>query len=372
MKIVNVVGARPNFIKIASLIEEMKKNPGIKPILVHTGQHYHDKMSDVFFRDLGIDEPEIYIGVGSDTHASQTAKIMVEFEKICFKEKPDLVLVVGDVNSTLAASLVAAKLNIPIAHVEAGLRSFDRRMPEEINRMVTDSLSSFLFTTSRGAGENLIKEGVAKDKIYFVGNVMIDTLLKFKSLALSGNAIKVKGGDYALLTLHRPSNVDDKNLFKDLLETLKSVSKDIPIIFPVHPRTKKQVEHFGLGDYFNCLDNGTSAFIDPKYGINAIEPLSYVDFLSLMTGARFVLTDSGGIQEETTILGTPCLTLRENTERPVTVDEGTNIIVGTNPMKIKEEVSNILNGSRKNGNTPELWDGKASERIVKILSKHHK
>jgi UDP-N-acetylglucosamine 2-epimerase (non-hydrolysing) len=371
MKIVNVVGARPNFMKIMPIIEAIenynrrKGKRVIKDILVHTGQHYDKNMSIRFFNDLEIRPPDIYLGVGSATQAMQTAKIMIEFEKVLIKERPDLVLVVGDVNSTLACSLVAAKLHIPIAHVEAGLRSFDTRMPEEINRRLTDALATFLFTPSKDANENLKKEGIAEDKIYFVGNVMIDTLFKYlkkakKSkilfrlgLAKSNNQPK----DYAVLTLHRPANVDDKKTLSEILIALKKISKNIPILFPVHPRTKKQIKSFDLERVVKDSQ------------IILTEPLGYLDFLNLFRQARFVLTDSGGIQEETTVLGIPCLTLRENTERMITVKEGTNIVVGTNPEKIINESLKILKGNIKRGRIPKLWDGYTAERIVRVLCK---
>src|SRR5437870_4270873 len=298
MKVLNVVGARPNFMKIAPIVEEMKKAPDLEGILVHTGQHYDEGMSDVFFRDLGIPVPDVHLGVGSGFHAEQTARIMVEFEKVCLAEgtektaKPDMVVVVGDVNSTMACTIVAAKLRIPVAHVEAGLRSFDRAMPEEINRLVTDALSDLLFTTSRDADENLKREGVDPKKIHFVGNVMIDTLLKQRRKAAELQVEKPK--QYALVTLHRPSNVDDPKVLGPILEALQQISKTMPVLFPIHPRTRKRVGDFGLS-----LD-----------GIRTMDPLGYLEFLNLESTATVVLTDSGGLQEETTILGVPCLTLR--------------------------------------------------------------
>lgn len=372
--------------KIAPLWSEMKKHPAyFQPLIVHTGQHYDENMSGIFFEDLEIPKPDIYLGVGSGSHAEQTAKIMIEFEKVLVKERPDIVVLVGDVNSTLACSLVTSKIqyNHPltqlpvnsttegrrplIAHVEAGLRSFDRTMPEEINRIVTDSLSDFLFTTCEDANENLRKEGVPGEKIYFVGNVMIDTLLKFKAKAGVKAKIRIDRKDYAILTLHRASNVDNKEVFRDILETLKEVSKKIPIIFPAHPRTQKQIESFGYQKYFSFIDLNSMNSINPKRSINLLNPLPYIDFLNLMANAMFVLTDSGGIQEETTILGVPCLTLRKNTERPITITEGTNLLVGTDRDKIISESLNILNGGGKTGRIPKLWDGKAAERIVRIL-----
>lgn len=370
-----VAGARPNFMKIAPILRAIMNFNNtashfkIKKRLIHTGQHYDFSMSGVFFKDLNLERPDIYIGVGSGSHGEQTGRIMIEFEKICIREKPDLVLVVGDVNSTLACSIIAAKLCIPIAHVEAGLRSFDRSMPEEINRIVTDCLSDFLFTTCQGADENLRREGVPKEKIFFVGNVMADTLLKFKADIESQVKVNITEKDYALLTLHRPSNVDNREIFRNILKALQKVSQRIPIIFPVHPRTKKQIKSFGYVRYFNLLKSDISSLKELKSSINLLDPLSYLEFLYLMSHAKFVLTDSGGIQEETTILGTPCLTIRENTERPITIEEGTNVLVGTDPAKIIRESFNILSGKGKAGRVPKFWDGEASERIVKILSK---
>ena len=373
MKILCVIGARPNYMKIAPIINEMEEYNSARSLeinldylLVHTGQHYDDNMSDSFFKDLQIPLPDIYLGVGSGSHAEQTARIMTGFEKICFREHPDLVIVVGDVNSTLGCSLVAAKLLIPVAHVEAGLRSFDRSMPEEINRIVTDSLSTYLFTTCRDANKNLKREGIPENRIFFVGNVMIDSLLKNKELAKSQikKFNKLKKTDYALLTLHRPSNVDNLKTFQDIFEALITISKKIPIVFPAHPRTQKMIKEFGFKDLFR---NNLASNLSPRKGICLIPPMSYLEFLSLMDSAKFVLTDSGGIQEETTVLGIPCLTLRENTERPITHREGTNTLVGTDKDKITRKAFDILNGKIKHGKIPELWDGKASQRIVKII-----
>lgn len=348
--------------KIAPVWQELKKYPErFSLIIVHTGQHYDDNMSQSFFEDLELPNPNIYLGVSSGSHAEQTAKIMIEFEKVCIREKPDLVLVVGDVNSTLACSLVAAKLCIPVAHVEAGLRSFDRTMPEEINRIVTDSLSDFLFTTCKDANDNLKREGISEEKIFFVGNVMIDSLLKFKNKAAANANIKLDSRNYAILTLHRPSNVDNEMVFRNILEVLQEVSKKIPIIFPAHPRTQRQIRLFGYEKYFSFMD------LNSKNSINLLDPLPYLQFLNLMVNARFVLTDSGGIQEETTILGIPCLTLRENTERPITIREGTNVLVGTDKERIIAESLKILNGENKAGRIPKLWDGKAAQRIIRIF-----
>jgi len=350
MKVLNVVGARPNFMKIAPIVEEMKEVRALTSILLHTGQHYDDGMSDVFFRDLGIPIPDVYLNVGSGTHAEQTARIMVEFEKVCFREKPDLVVVVGDVNSTMACAIVAAKLLIPVAHVEAGLRSFDRTMPEEINRLVTDAVAELLFTTSRDAGENLKREGVSPSKIHFVGNVMIDTLLKQREKAAAVHLDKPR--QYALVTLHRPSNVDDPKVLRPILESLEEISQTMPVLFPIHPRTQKQVRDFG----FSMTDR-----------IRTMEPLGYLEFLNLESTATLVLTDSGGLQEETTILGVPCLTLRRNTERPVTITHGTNIMVGPDKDRILDAFRRIMNGDWKPSGPPELWDGHAASRIVGII-----
>ncbi|AMM41440.1 UDP-N-acetylglucosamine 2-epimerase [Candidatus Desulfofervidus auxilii] len=378
-KIVSVVGARPNFMKIAPIIEQLKiKNKNLKAelkhVLVHTGQHYDEEMSKSFFEDLNLPKPDINLGVGSASHAVQTAKIMIEFEKVCLRERPDLIIVVGDVNSTIACALVASKLGIKIAHIEAGLRSFDRAMPEEINRVLTDAISDYLFTTCEDANENLRKEGIPEEKIYFVGNVMIDTLLRYKERAKKSKILEKLGlnkdlqvRSYALLTLHRPSNVDNRETFINILKALKNVSKKIPIIFPAHPRTQRQIKSFGLEKYFNFVNIESNSCVNIENSINLLDPLSYLDFLNLMANAKFVLTDSGGIQEETTILNIPCLTLRENTERPVTLKEGTNTIVGSNPEKIISKSMDILNGKKKIGRIPKLWDGKAAERIINIL-----
>jgi len=365
-KIINVVGARPNFMKIAPIVAEMNSHRDtIAHLLVHTGQHYDKAMSKSFFDDLEIPRPDIDLEVGSGSHAVQTALVMTKFEEVLLKERPDLILVVGDVNSTLACSVTAAKLCIPVVHVEAGLRSFDRQMPEEINRIVTDALSDYLFTTERGAAENLKREGVAAEKIFFVGNVMIDTLMKHRAKAAHSTIderVGINGAPYALLTLHRPSNVDNRDTLMDIVSALKAISRDIPIIFPAHPRTRKQIELFGLASEFHEL----SASL-PKSGIHIMGPVGYLDFLNLMEHSSLLLTDSGGIQEETTILGVPCITMRENTERPVTITDGTNVLVGTDREVIIREALNCLNGKGKKGRIPELWDGRASERIVKVL-----
>ncbi|MBN2468876.1 MAG: UDP-N-acetylglucosamine 2-epimerase (non-hydrolyzing) [Deltaproteobacteria bacterium] len=373
MKIFLVAGARPNFMKIAPIVRAINEKNRINEInqidckVVHTGQHYDYEMSQSFFDELEMGRPDIFLGVGSGSHAVQTARIMTAFEKVCLKEQPDIVVVVGDVNSTMSCAIVAAKLCIPVAHVEAGLRSFDRTMPEEINRVVTDALADFLFTTEKSGNENLIKEGIRPEKIFFVGNVMIDTLLKFKTKANDNARMKLDNKDYALLTLHRPSNVDKEDVFKNILNTLQEISRDIPILFPAHPRTQKQIKSFGFDRDFNFTEITPGNAVSLKRTINLSSPLSYLEFLNLMSKAKFVFTDSGGIQEETTILGIPCLTLRENTERPVTIEEGTNILVGNNRTKILEESYKILDGNGKKGKIPHLWDGKASERIVNIF-----
>lgn len=346
--------------KIAPIIARMKDAHGLNPILLHTGQHYDDTMSRAFFIDLNLPEPDIYLGVGTGSHAKQTADIMIKFEEIALKEMPDMVLLVGDVNSTIACSLVAAKLCIPIAHVEAGLRSFDRSMPEEINRIVTDSLSDLLFTTCEDANENLKKEGIADHKIYFVGNVMIDTLMQHrgrsKDSRIRGN-LGLNDKPYAVLTLHRPSNVDDRERLGIIFKALHELSKEIIIIFPVHLRTRENLKRFGYEEEMAFMKN-----------LIMTEPLGYLDFLNLVTNSRFVMTDSGGVQEETTVLGIPCLTLRDNTERPVTVSEGTNTLVGNDPDMILNEGLKILRYGGKRGKRPRLWDGKAAERIVDIIS----
>jgi UDP-N-acetylglucosamine 2-epimerase (non-hydrolysing) len=393
MKLINVVGARPNFMKIAPIIRAIKKHNSkihsslerhhskLDAILVHTGQHYDYEMSKVFFEDLELPEPNIYLGVGSGTHAEQTGNAMTSFEKVVLKEKPNLVVVVGDVNSTLACALSSVKLHIPVAHVEAGLRSFDRTMPEEINRLLTDAISDYLFAPSPDADENLKKEGIPEDKIFLVGDVMIDSLLfnldkakKTKILERLGLTKNPKSEirnpksprPYALLTLHRPSNVDDRKSLHNILEALKRISKEIPIIFPIHPRTRKQIEAFDFQHYFFDLTN-TESLITSK-GVCLVDPLGYLDFLNLEVNARFVMTDSGGIQEETTVLDIPCLTLRDTTERPITITQGTNILVHNDTDRIIKEASRILGGKGKKGNCPDFWDGKAAERIVEIIA----
>ena len=361
-RIMNVVGARPNFMKIAPIQREMqKKSDKFEPLLVHTGQHYDEKMSKLFFDDLQLPQPDIYLGVGSGSHAQQTAKIMVDFEKVCQEQKPDMVLVVGDVNSTVACSLVAAKLWIPVVHVEAGLRSSDRKMPEEINRIVTDSLSDFLFITEKSGIENLKKEGVDDAKVHFTGNVMIDSLVYFLEKARESailQQLELQAQQYALVTLHRPSNVDDRENFLKILTAFEEIQKDVQIIFPIHPRSEKNIKEFGLEEKVKSLKN-----------LRLLPPIGYLDFMNLMQNSKFVMTDSGGIQEETTYLGIPCMTLRENTERPITIEVGTNEMVGTDTEKIIRYAKQMNAGEWKKGRIPELWDGHAAERIVEVLEK---
>jgi len=365
-KIFIVAGARPNFVKVAPIMRAMAESPSLRPILVHTGQHYDHNMSQSFFDELNIPRPDVFLEVGSGSHAAQTAAVMVAFEKAVLELKPDLVLVVGDVNSTLACSLVSAKLMIPVAHVEAGLRSFDRSMPEEINRVLTDSISSYLFVTEPSGRDNLLREGVAEDNIFFVGNVMIDTLAENARRVKNGEAVRPLGdfsGDYAALTLHRPSNVDDPATFSRIISALEATASIAPVFFPAHPRTVNNIRRFGLDDHFAAWDGASI----PAGKIFIMEPLGYLEFLSLTMNAKIVLTDSGGIQEETTWLGVPCATIRENTERPVTVDVGTNILVGSDAEKISRAAAAALRGDWKQGRVPELWDGHAASRIVSKL-----
>jgi len=359
--LVCVVGARPNFMKMAPIIRALKKvDHLIKPYLVHTGQHYDQAMKDTFFRQLGIPEPDQDLGVGSGTHAVQTANIMLKFEPILDQVNPFAVLVVGDVNSTIACGLVAVKKQIPLIHVEAGLRSYDREMPEEINRILTDQLSDLLLTTERAAADNLDKEGISADRVRFAGNVMIDSLLdNCKQAVAFSHTLKNYGcqqelveKEFALLTLHRPSNVDDVETLSRLIKTIAEISQRLPIVFPVHPRTQQKISQAGLLDQFSAER------------IIMLPPVSYLEMLGLMQAAKLVLTDSGGLQEETTALGVPCVTLRENTERPITVTEGTNTIVGTDAVKIRQCVDDILKSGGKSGRVPEYWDGHAAERIV--------
>ena len=361
LKVINVVGARPNFMKVAPIVAAMKQRPQkFLPLVVHTGQHYDSAMSDSFFTDLNLPKPDTHLGVGSGTHAAQTAAVMERFEPVVLREKPDWVLVVGDVNSTIACALVCVKLGVKVAHVEAGLRSRDRTMPEEINRLLTDQIADLLFTPSPDADANLIAEGIPKERIRFVGNVMIDSLQRNLEVARklqTREQLSLNGIDYALLTLHRPSNVDMRESFERILAALEVIAAKLPIIFPVHPRTQKTIAELGLSERVAAIK-----------GLRPTEPLGYLDFLNLSSSARLVLTDSGGIQEETTALGVPCLTLRENTERPITVEMGTNVIVGTDTQRIVSEAMAALNGSaKKAGRQPPLWDGRTSERILDAL-----
>lgn len=364
MKIVHVVGARPNFIKAAPVYSAAAKH-GFSQKIVHTGQHYKKDMSRVFFEQLELPKPDINLRVGSGSHAEQTAKIMLRFEKAVSKTRPDWVVVYGDVNSTLAAALVCAKLFIPVAHVEAGLRSFDRRMPEEINRLLTDQIADRLFTHSKDANTNLRREGVSEEKIKFVGNVMVDTLVKLLPLAKKSGRSKYVAGykNYALVTLHRPSNVDDKIVLTKILKALGRISCKLPIIFPVHPRTQKRLACLVGLKKFSYLPR-TMQLVR---GLHFLKSLGYLEFLNLESKATVVITDSGGIQEETTFLGVPCLTLRKNTERPITVTLGTNLVVGSDYKRLEKEVDNILSGRVKKGKIPPLWDGRTAERIIKVL-----
>jgi len=347
--IIHVVGARPNFMKVAPVLHALERK-NVRQTLVHTGQHYDANMSDIFFQQLGIPAPDVNLAVGSGTHAQQTAEIMMRFEPVVLDRKPDIVLVYGDVNSTVAATLVCAKLGIRVGHVEAGLRSFDRSMPEEVNRLVTDALADILFTPSEDGDRNLAKEGVSKQKIHLVGNVMIDSLVRLLPEAQrhGRNGFPER---YALVTLHRPSNVDNGEKLSGILQSLLDVSKDLTVLFPAHPRTRQRLEAFSL----------------KTEQLRLLDPVPYVQFLGLQRNATVVITDSGGIQEETTYLRVPCLTLRENTERPVTVSLGTNILVGQDAAKLRSELSNILQGKAKQGFIPPLWDGRAAERIADVL-----
>jgi UDP-N-acetylglucosamine 2-epimerase (non-hydrolysing) len=361
IKVVLVAGARPNFMKIAPLWWEINRFLSrFTPILLHTGQHYDYEMSKVFFEDLDLPEPDYFLGVGSGTHAEQTARIMMEFEKVLLRDRPDLVIVVGDVNSTLACSVTAKKLLIPIAHVEAGLRSFDMTMPEEINRKLTDAISDLLFTPSTDGNRNLALEGVSPDKIHFVGNIMIDSLVRVLNRITERDEDRVlsefglERGHYVLVTLHRPSNVDQGETLWKILHFLSSLSAKIPVVFPVHPRTRKNMDGFGVSG-------------SPRQNLKIVEPLRYREFIALEKRPQFVLTDSGGIQEETTYLNVPCLTLRPNTERPVTLVEGTNELVTIDQLDEKTDL--ILAGRWKRGKIPELWDGKTGQRIIEILKK---
>lgn len=361
IRVLNVVGARPNFMKVAPLVDAMKRREHeFAPLVVHTGQHYDEMMSAAFFKDLELPEPDLYLSVGSGSHAAQTAAVMQRFEPVVLQEQPDWVLVVGDVNSTLACALVCVKLGVKVAHVEAGLRSRDRSMPEEINRLLTDQISDLLFTPSQDADQNLRAEGIPDERIRFVGNIMIDSLNKLLDRAKDSMVrqhLGIADTDYAVLTLHRPSNVDDRETLARILRALEIIGERLPIIFPVHPRTRKAI-----------LELGLEAQLLAGNGLRAIEPLGYLDFLRLYSGARLVLTDSGGIQEETTVLGIPCVTLRENTERPITVEMGTNTVVGTDPQRITTAALAALDqGLRRSHRIPPLWDGHTADRILDSL-----
>ena len=358
-KIVLVVGARPNFMKSAPLLNELEKNNDFfENILIHTGQHYDSNLSDFFFEDLKMQKSDIYLGIGSGTHAEQTGNIMIALEKELIKIQPDLVIVFGDINSTLATAIVTSKLDLKLAHIEAGLRSFDNRMPEEINRIVTDRLADYLFVTEKVGVDNLINEGVAKDKIHLCGNIMIDALMNNIKLAQKSNILtklSLNSKEFVTVTLHRPSNVDNKEIFEKLIGILLDISKKYKIIFPCHPRTYKKLKEFSILDKVSS-DN-----------FRIIEPLGYHDFLKLMESSKFIISDSGGIQADATYLKIPCLTLRETTEQPSTIEQGTNTLCGNSKELIKEKVDEIISGKYKSGEMPDLWDGKTSERIVKIL-----
>jgi UDP-N-acetylglucosamine 2-epimerase (non-hydrolysing) len=359
VRIVHVVAARPNYMKVAPVMRAVARAGFAEQVLVHTGQHYDPSMSDVFFADLGMPPPDVHLGVGSGSHAEQTARVMIGFEKVCLERRPDLVMVAGDVNSTLACAIDAAKLQIPCAHLEAGLRSFDMAMPEEVNRILVDRISRILLTPSADADENLRREGTAEDRIFRVGNVMIDTLrASLEAARATGSAARLglEPGRYAVLTLHRPSNVDDPATLGRILAAVEHVQRRLPVVFPIHPRTRKNLASLGLG-----------ARVEAMPGLRLCDPLGYLEFLGLTSGAALVLTDSGGLQEETTALGIPCLTLRENTERPVTVTEGTNTVVGTDTERIVAEADRALSGRGKAGRIPALWDGRTSERVAEVL-----
>jgi UDP-N-acetylglucosamine 2-epimerase (non-hydrolysing) len=363
-KVYLVAGARPNFMKIAPIVRALQGHGDLSFKIIHTGQHYDREMNDVFFEELGIPAPDVFMGAGGGSHSQQTSKIMVAFEELCLSERPDIVVVVGDVNSTLACSIVAKKLNIAVAHVEAGLRSGDMTMPEEINRLVTDSISDFFFVTEPSGVAHLKREGKDDSAIHYVGHVMVDNLLyqvkklaKVDTSSFETSAFKTahlaSDGRYGVITLHRPSNVDNPEMMARISTALKEIAKELPLIFPLHPRTRANLERFG---------------IDLGLNITLIGPQAYMAFLNLWKDAAVVLTDSGGLQEETTALGVPCITIRENTERPITVEEGSNVLAGTNPARIIAEVRKVLRGEGKKGRRPGLWDGNAAQRIVKVLA----
>lgn len=361
LKVICVCGARPNFMKIAPLVEAFARTGKIQTLLVHTGQHYDERMSHLFFRDLGIPEPDVNLEVGSASHAVQTAEIMKAFEPVVLQHRPDWVVVVGDVNSTIACAMVAVKLGVKVAHVEAGLRSFDRAMPEEINRLLTDAISDLLLVSDASGLENLKREGIPDDKVIYVGNVMIDTLMKHRARAAQSNILnelKLEAKRYAVVTLHRPSNVDQRETLARILDAFEIIGRDMPIVFPMHPRTRKNMTELGLDDRLAALT-----------ALKTPEPLGYLDFLRLMSEASLVLTDSGGVQEETTILRVPCLTLRENTERPATITEGTNRLVKPTTESIIGAYHDLLNRPVDHDRTPKYWDGSAAERIAEVFAK---
>jgi UDP-N-acetylglucosamine 2-epimerase (non-hydrolysing) len=372
IRLLSVVGARPNFMKIAPIVDQLKKFPDIEHCLVHSGQHYDELLSGNFFADLGLPKPDVNLQVGSGSHAVQTAEIMKLIEPVLLDYKPQMVLVVGDVNSTLATALTAVKLGIRVAHIEAGLRSFDMTMPEEINRKLTDAVSSLLFVTEQSGVENLRHEGVPAERVFLVGNVMIDCLLRHRELAarspiLDRLGVRQKGAaclPYGVLTLHRPSNVDDPKTLQSILSAVSALATELPVFFPVHPRTRKNIETFGLLRFLDNAEGGD------RVGIVPLDPLGYLEFLSLNDRARLVLTDSGGVQEETTVLGVPCLTLRENTERPATVEHGSNQVVGVDSDRILAAARSILQKPAHQFQRPTLWDGKAAPRIVTIIREH--
>ncbi|GMR25349.1 MAG: UDP-N-acetylglucosamine 2-epimerase (non-hydrolyzing) [Ignavibacteria bacterium] len=358
-KIISVVGARPNFMKIAPIHRAFQKyKEEITHLICHTGQHYDEKMSKIFFDNLELPKPEFYLGVGSGSHAEQTGTIMIEFEKVLLKENPDLIIVVGDVNSTIACSLTASKLLLPTIHVEAGLRSFDRKMPEEINRILTDTIAEYLFVTEKSGLINLKNEGISEDKVFFVGNVMIDSLIHLLPKTKTSKileSLKIESQNFVLVTLHRPSNVDEKENLIALVNLLNNISSKRKVIFPIHPRTKNNLDAFGILSSLNS-------------DVILTEPIGYIDFITLIKNCELILTDSGGIQEESTYLGIQCITIRTTTERPVTVEIGTNQLVGDDYAKAEQVVIEVLNGKKKQGEIPEKWDGKTAERISEIIT----